>query len=43
MGDIKNQIDNSHGQIFLQYDISLGRAKLNKSFSLLRASWMEQS
>lgn len=23
MGDIKNQIDSSHNQIFLQYDISL--------------------
>lgn len=43
MGDIKNQIDNSHGQMFLQYDISLGRARLNKGFSLLCASLREQS
>lgn len=43
MGDIKNQIDNSHGQIILQYDVTLGRAKLNEGLSLLCASWREQS
>lgn len=43
MGDIKNQIDNFHGQISLQYDISLGRARLNEGLLLLCASWREQS